>query len=320
MTSGKNTPKEHKKQMIKDYLGGATAKEAASKFGYSYMACFLALRQYGIQSRGRSEAHRKYAVNENYFDRIDTEEKAYWLGFLSADGTILPQYILLRLAVKDKEHVYKFAHALESEHPITVRDAKACGKTYKFVGIRIGSSKLAKSLIQLGVTPNKSLTISPCDKISLELMRHYWRGVFDGDGSISFSYNKGGGSLRCNLSLTCSKAMIYGFRDFVLEFVKFKTKPYPDKNVYSITFGGVPLPQKIIRLLYAESHVYLERKKKLAGKLLALPIQRVNRSNVTQEDLENLYDKFGTWKKVANHMGTATSVLWRIRKCMGLLQ
>ena len=32
---------------------------------------------------------RKHFFNENYFENIDTEEKYYWLGVVSADGCIV---------------------------------------------------------------------------------------------------------------------------------------------------------------------------------------------------------------------------------------
>jgi hypothetical protein len=68
--------------MVAAYLAGATAEEAASQFGYSYMACIFVLKQRGIKPRGRSEARRVYAVDETFFNVINTEEKAYWLGLL----------------------------------------------------------------------------------------------------------------------------------------------------------------------------------------------------------------------------------------------
>jgi hypothetical protein len=57
-------PQEHRDAMVAAYLAGATAEEAAAQFGYSYMACIFALKQRGIKPRGRSETHRRYAVDE----------------------------------------------------------------------------------------------------------------------------------------------------------------------------------------------------------------------------------------------------------------
>ena len=74
-------PQEHRDSMVASYLAGATAKEAANQFGYSYMACIFALKQKGIEPRTNGR-HRKYAVEESFFDVVDTEAKSVlaWCG------------------------------------------------------------------------------------------------------------------------------------------------------------------------------------------------------------------------------------------------
>ena len=61
----------------------------------------------------------KYYRNSNIFEKIDTEEKAYWLGFLYADGYVDPERgeIILGLAEKYKEHINKFINFLETNAP-----------------------------------------------------------------------------------------------------------------------------------------------------------------------------------------------------------
>src|SRR5690606_11965662 len=119
---------------------------------------------------------RKYNVNDDFFDLIDTEEKAYWLGFLSADGCITRGNILkVRLAKYDENHLSKFLKSLKSDNKI-YRDKNS-------VEIQISSQKLCDDLTRIGITRNKSLTIKPIN-LPTEIYRHYWRGIFDGDGSI----------------------------------------------------------------------------------------------------------------------------------------
>ncbi len=139
-------PQEHRDAMVAAYLAGATAEEAATQFGYSYMACIFALKQCGIKPRGRSEAHRRYAVDETFFDAINTEEKAYWLGFLTADGTIRENVIMLLLQERDIGHLYKFTSSLRSKHPITLRDNTLEGEVYHCAQVSIGSTRLVTAL------------------------------------------------------------------------------------------------------------------------------------------------------------------------------
>jgi len=63
------------------YLAGASRREAAAMFGYSGDACLKALKRRGITPRSYEEVCIRYSVDETFFDCIDTEEKAYWLGF-----------------------------------------------------------------------------------------------------------------------------------------------------------------------------------------------------------------------------------------------
>src|SRR5260370_18347522 len=173
--------------------GGDRGEEAAAQFGYSYMAWIYALKQRGIEPRGRSEAHRRYAVDEAFFDVIDTEEKAYWLGFLTADGTMREKVVMLALQERDIDHLYKFRSSLRSKNPVTLKEKTLKGKVYRWVQVSIGSTRLAPALKRLGVAERKSLTVRPCEYVPDHLLSHYWRGGFACDGSI---YRPGPGVFR----------------------------------------------------------------------------------------------------------------------------
>lgn len=181
----KRIPQEHRDTMVAAYLAGATAEEAAAQFGYSYMACIFALKQRGIEPRSSSQTHRRYHLDEGFFDAIDTEEKAYWLGFLTADGTIRERVVMLLLQARDIGHLYKFTPALCSTHPVTLRDNTFGGEVCRCAQVSIGSTRLVTAFNRLGVTERKSLTVRPCQYVPDHLLSHYWRGVFDGDGWIA---------------------------------------------------------------------------------------------------------------------------------------
>lgn len=137
----------------------------------------------------------KYTYNEDYFKKIDTAEKAYWLGFLYADGCITRFYrneklksMSLELTLKDEdyEHLIKFNKALESNVPIQHRVIS--GK-YKADRIAINSTKMCRDLIKLGCTPTKSLTLEfpSYNIVPIEFTKDFIRGYFDGDGGVSYT-------------------------------------------------------------------------------------------------------------------------------------
>lgn len=140
----------------------------------------------------------KYVYNKDYFEKINTSEKTYWLGFLYADGCITRFYkgevlksMSLEITLKDAdcEHLIKFKNALESNIPIQHRIIT--GK-YKADRIVVNCTKICNDLIKLGCTPTKSLTLEfpKKDIIPQDFIRDFIRGYFDGDGGVSYTEGK----------------------------------------------------------------------------------------------------------------------------------
>lgn len=161
----------------------------------------------------------KYFYNESYFKIIDTEEKAYWLGFLYADGCITRFYknekiksMSLELALKstDKEHLETFVKCLNSNVPIQEKTIK---NTYKASKLVVNCTSMCRDLIQQGCTPQKSLTlVFPNSEILPKpFVKDFIRGYFDGDGCVHYSEG--------------------------IQFYKEKNKSYPQKN-FVVSFIG----------------------------------------------------------------------------------
>lgn len=137
----------------------------------------------------------KYNYNKDYFKKIDTSEKAYWLGFLYADGCITRFYkgdvlksMSLEVSLKndDCEHLVKFNDALNSNVPIQHRTINKKYKAYRLV---INCTSMCKDLINLGCLPAKSLILEfpNEDIVPKEFVKDFIRGYFDGDGGISYT-------------------------------------------------------------------------------------------------------------------------------------
>ena len=142
-------------------------------------------------------SNRRYDVDEKYFDIIDNEEKAYWLGFLYADGYIRERKsgnsLEMKLSIKDKHHLELFRKSIESNHKIidVFNNVKYNGKvsTSHMSSLAIYSTKLVESIKTQGFHSRKTFTISN-PNIGEEFINHFIRGYFDGDGSFSFNPKK----------------------------------------------------------------------------------------------------------------------------------
>ena len=158
---------------------------------------------------------RKYDYNENYFERIDTPEKAYCLGFWYADGCVetSPNHVISVTQIDlQRDILAKIAHEFDSNKPIYERKYEK-GRT--FYVLQFNGEKLTSDLIKLGCTANKSLTLQfPTDEIvPYKFMSHFIRGYFDGDGCIWNGKRK--------KMLVKDSTRKSGFRERIIHNVKF---------------------------------------------------------------------------------------------------
>lgn len=198
---------------------------------------------------------KKYSFNENYFEKIDTEEKAYWLGFIYADGNVYKNTVCLKLGKKDKYHLTKFKNNLNATYKI---ESKNEGQAYR---ILLSSKKLCYDLKKHGVVPNKhDKLIFP--NISDNLIRHFIRGFFDGDGWICFSKNKfylSFSSCSSEIILSIRKIIKNNFKKDGSFFVR-KYNQFNWKDVFQLSYAAKEDVHKVLNYMYHDVNIYLDRK------------------------------------------------------------
>ena len=211
-----------------------------------------------------SLAHRKYNLNESFFAKIDNEEKAYWLGFLSGDGAITENKVRLRLANRDTEHLKKFKKVVGW----TGKDYR-CKRTNALeVGFR--SLRMVSDLASYYVTSRKTFTVR-FPEISGALERHFIRGVFDADGCISKVTRVSRGKSSQIYIFYGGEFDIQGNREFISAIqtrlvelgLPFNSINYSGKSINRVRYGGINQLKIIYRYLYENASIFLERKKKL---------------------------------------------------------
>lgn len=133
-----------------------------------------------MRSCGNSYKIRKYKLNENYFDEINSPEKAYWLGLISADGHISKESVSICLKESDGYLLSMFLESLGSDSKLWY-DKKT--KSYKAC---VYSKHMVNVFNNYGFYHNKSKT-QTFPNIDKDLYSHFIRGLLDGDGSIMLS-------------------------------------------------------------------------------------------------------------------------------------
>lgn len=255
------------KTLIKDYTNGMKNNDIFQKYNISLPKLLSVLSKYKIKNKGT----KHYNVNENYFEIINTKEKAYWLGFLYADGYVRKKELRLKLKFSDKKHITKFKKELKSEHKIkdAVQKVKVNNKIYysKCSSLSIYSIKLVDFLINKGCTNKKSKTLTFPKFLDQQLIPHFLRGVFDGDGSVSI-----GNDIYHSINFNIVSGSLPFLTDIKNEFMKLniydcvisKNK----SNCWYINWYRQEDIKKLYYYLYKDANVYLERKKNKFEKIL----------------------------------------------------
>ena len=251
------------KLYIEDKLG---YKQIGKLFGEKlhYNTIKRIVESHGGQIRTIRESKQQPGLFIDAFKKIDTEEKAYWLGFLSADGCVHDGYVKITLQQKDYGHLEKFKSFLNFKGQIKTYNYKE----HQYCSIAIGNRTLYEDLIKLGCCERKSLILKPCVFIPEEYIFDYIRGYWDGDGGISYSEK----SNRWQAYCTSTKEML----DFFVKKMEINTKPFLEhrcKNTYRIHFNGRINVYKKMFLLYNDATIYLDRKKQLFDKLQKTMLQ-----------------------------------------------
>lgn len=252
---------------IKYYLNeNSSIAQTASKFGIFESALSINLKKLGYKVVNNQN---KLRINENIFDSIDTEEKAYWLGFIYADGCIYKSYsrsrdrysyrLSISLKESDYSHLVKFNNFIQATYnKVSIKKTnykdKSCCKW------QINNKHLFDTLNSYGCTERKSLTLKfPNINIfkSYNLVRHFIRGYFDGDGSISFNR-------RANNKFIPRLILLgtYDMLDHIIHLVNINTEPKLHcDNEYTYTISLTTNDSwKLMHYMYDDCTIYLDRK------------------------------------------------------------
>lgn len=210
---------------------------------------------------------------EEAFDVIDTEEKAYWLGFMYADGYVCENdYVVgLGLSIKDIEHVRKFTNFLKYEHGMNVSETHQFnskehvginGNTLMMCSTEITNKHLWEGLKDKGCVPHKSLILKfPDENIfaSYDLIVPFIRGYFDGDGSLGYyQHSQTNQNYEHSLNFVGTENFLMGIQKY-LGTGFLMQKPNCDYRTFRLSYSTAKA-RKAAQILYQNASIYLQRK------------------------------------------------------------
>ena len=262
--------KELQKEIFEKYLSGKSFVTISKEIGLPAWIITKIYKDNGGIVRTDREQALKYTCNDDFFEVIDTEEKAYWLGFMYADGYIVAprKYNTIRVGISitkgDKNHLEKFKKTINFTGKI--HDYNGGKSKYKgskpYCRILISSPKMAQDLIDKGCIIEKTdkLKYPSTDIVPKHLEKHFIRGLIDGDGSITIN-TKGTHDTYC-LKFTGTENMCRGILHFFCKdsITLDKRHKDSDNDNYSFSLGGNYQVKVFLDILYGNATIYLDRK------------------------------------------------------------
>ncbi len=244
-----------------------TEKISSIKLGKMFNCCptviLQILRKHLVHIRNNIENKTKYSFNHDYFKEINNENKAYWLGYILADGCVSHKELILGGALKDIEIANKFIKDIESNNSVKIYKKYVFNKWYEAFRISFRSDSFLKDLNNLGITSRKTDTIR-VPLIDSDLLRHFWRGVLDGDGWVSISNyarkhkNKTYFGLSLEVGICGNEFVMKSFSNY-LSSLGIENKITPDKSIWRVRVCN-DRALKICEELYEGSTISLARK------------------------------------------------------------
>lgn len=239
-------------------IEGKSINQIAKELNMRHETISNNLKKLGVNvATKRNQFSKGTSVNENKFEIIDSEESAYFLGLLYADGTIRKDRneIALDLQAGDYDLVEKFHLFMENTNTIREHVISRNGKEYKSFISSFSSTKVKTDLGKLGCVPQKSLILT-CpteEQVPQKFFRDFVRGYIDGDGHLRFKEDESRYEL-----------IIAGTYDFLSGIEKRmgweKGNIHKQGNIYYLAYYNIKNLKSKTQDLYLNSTVYMNRK------------------------------------------------------------
>ena len=250
----------------KESIERISIRDLARRYNTNVHIVAFVLNKNGIDtSKFKDKSKRKYSFNRSFFKRIVNEEQAYYLGFIYADGGVTSDSnkYSLELSVKyeDRFILSCFKNAIKYLGKINYSYTRAdrnSDKYFKRARLCIYDKELIDDLNKLGVTSRKTFKIDfpGEDIVPKNLMPHFVRGFFDGDGTACFSK----GTLSLSFA-SVNNNFIDGLRNYLKKDNINLSYNSDYSNSNTCKFDIIE-KYEFYQLIYKDANIYYDRKKK----------------------------------------------------------
>lgn len=254
---GSKNTKQDVVKMYEMYKSGKLLQDVAKEFNITRATVSKLLKKNGC------EVDRfKYHFNEHYFDHIDSQDKAYILGLLWADGhnRVDKGGVILELQEEDKVLLEKINDITENERPLRKVALNDKNSSWKNQYNLLWQSKyLSEVLNKYGMCQRKSLVLEFPKWLDKELHSHFIRGYMDGDGCVCYMQNKH----KLQVSLVGTRVFLEAIQS-ICEDINVKSYIIHDKRandaICQLSIASNVGSVAFLDWIYADANLKMERK------------------------------------------------------------
>lgn len=247
--------------LYNDNIGSNTI---AKKYGVTQKVVKRILSKHGVVLRYPTKFK---TFNESYFDIIDTEDKAYFLGLLFADGCVLDggsrkKRLSISLQEPDRDILEAMIRYTNYSGTIDVKSRLRKAHHKRECVLFYSSDHMCESLMRLGCTPRKSFTLEFPTGVPESLIRHFIRGLFDGDGSIHGSKSGGLNYEAMSFDIYGTRSICNGVKQTFTDSIGVSgSRILKRGSIFAFLVGGNKNIRKIYEYLYKDATIFMERKR-----------------------------------------------------------
>lgn len=211
----------------------------------------------------RDRFWKKYiGMNHRFFENIQSEAAAYFLGMLSADGSIERDGNRVSWTILEGDVAVMARFLEEVGLPVDLFKEFSIPGSQPMRRLEIFSRQMRNDLIQKGLVPNKSNEdFGPYREIAPELRHHYFRGLFDGDGWFSLSGKLPEIGL-CNTKSICEYVKsVLDEEGITGSNAVTRNNTAKENQLHRVRIGSRQKILAVIDYLYRDATIFIDRKR-----------------------------------------------------------